>query len=120
MLTNILGFGILAAVGLKYRRRPEVHRPFMLLATLFVAGPAGLFRITAVNAVVMGAVNGILATWIPMLTLGALLVLMKWLLTRSWDRYFATGFAAIVIACWVQVVVANSAWWNHIAGWVTA
>jgi uncharacterized membrane protein YozB (DUF420 family) len=45
MLVNILGFGVLAGIGLIYRRRPEIHRPMMLLATLFVAAPAGFFRI---------------------------------------------------------------------------
>jgi FtsH-binding integral membrane protein len=30
MLTNVLGFGMLAAIGLKNRRRPELHRPMML------------------------------------------------------------------------------------------
>jgi FtsH-binding integral membrane protein len=34
MLTGILTFGALIAIGINYRRRPEVHRPMMLLATV--------------------------------------------------------------------------------------
>lgn len=120
MLTNVLGFGILAGIGLKYRRRPEVHRPMMFLATLFVAGPAGLFRIPAITGPVMGAIHSIFATWVPMLVLGTLLVLIKSLVTRSWDKYFAAGFAGIVFACALQVFVSGTAWWLRLAGLVTA
>jgi hypothetical protein len=120
MLTNILGFGVLAGIGLKYRRRPDVHRPMMLLATLFVAGPAGFFRIPFISGPIMGAVHSILAPWVPMVILGMLLVLMKWLTTRSWDRNFAAGFIGLVLACVLQFFVANSAWWYNVAGWVTA
>ena len=120
MVTNISGFGVLAGIGLKYRRRPEVHRPMMLLATLFVAGPAGFFRIPFISGPIMGAIHTILAPWVPMLVLGVLLVLIKWLVTGSWDRYFAAGFIGMVLACAVQFFVANSAWWYQVAGWVTA
>ena len=120
MLTNILGFGTLAAIGLIYRRRPEVHRPMMFLATLFVAGPAGMFRIPALNGPAMAAIPSILATWVPMLIFGTLLVLIKLLVTRSWDKYFATGFAGIIAACLLQVFVSGTAWWYRLAGLVTA
>jgi hypothetical protein len=120
MLTNISGFGVLAGIGLKYRLRPEVHRPMMLLATLFVAGPAGFFRIPFISGLIMGAIHTILAPWVPMLVVGFLLVLIKWLMTGSWDRYFAAGFIGIVLACALQFFVANSAWWYQVAGWVTA
>ena len=120
MLTNIFGFGVLAAIGLKFRRRPEIHRPMMLLATLFVAGPAGFFRIPFIFGFVMSTIHTILAPWVPMLILAVFLLLIKWLMTRSWDRYFAVGVAGIIAACVLQFLVANSAWWYHVAGWVTA
>jgi len=120
MLTNILGFAVLAGMGLNYRRRPEVHRPMMLLATLFVAGPAALFRIPSVVGPIMSSMHTIFAPWVPMLILGTLLVLIKWITTRSWDRYFAAGFAGIILACLLQELVSNTAWWYRLAGLVTA
>lgn len=120
MLTNILGFGILAAIGLKFRRRLGIHRPMMLLATLFVAGPAGFFRIPSITGPIMATIHSIFAPWVPMLILGVLLILIKWLMTRTWDQYFMVGFAGIIVACVLQFFVANSAWWYHLAGWVTA
>lgn len=120
MLANILGFGILAGIGLKYRRRPEVHRPMMLLATLFAAGPAGFFRIPWISGPVVGVIHTIFAVWVPMLALGILLLLLKWSMTRSFDRYVATGLIGIVLVCLVQFFVSTTAWWYQIAGWVTA
>lgn len=120
MLTNISGFAILAGIGLIYRRRPEVHRPMLLLATLFVAGPAGFFRIPAISGLIMQNIHTIIAPWIPMLVLGALLLVLKSLMTRSWDRYLAKGFAGVILGCVLQYVVSGSAWWNHVAGWFTA
>ena len=120
MLTNISGFGILAGIGLIYRRRPEVHRPMLLLATLFVAGPAGFFRIPAISGVVMSNIHTIIAPWIPMLILGAVLLVLKSVMTRSWDRYLAKGFAGVILGCVLQYVVSGTAWWNHVAGWFTA
>ncbi len=120
MLINILGFGALAGVGLVYKRKPEVHRPMMLLATLFVAGPAGFFRIPFIFGSIMGVIHTIIAPWVPMLVLGVLLVLLKWLMTRSWDRYLAVGFVGVVVACLIQFFVAYSNWWSHVAGLVTA
>ena len=120
MLTNILGFGILATIGLKFRRRPEIHRPMMLLATLFVAGPAGFFRIPFISGPIMAVIHTILAPWVAMLIFGVFLILIKWLMTRTWDRYLMVGFAGIILACILQVWIANTTWWYHIAGWVTA
>jgi hypothetical protein len=120
MLTNILGFGTLAGIGLKNRKRPEIHRPVMLLATLFAAGPAGLFRIPYVSGPIMGTIHNMMAVWTPMLILGGLLLILKSAMTRSLDRYFAGGFIGIVVACVLQVFVSSSAWWSHVAGWVTA
>src|SRR5262245_13119305 len=36
MLTEMLGFGGFVALGMTYRRRIEIHRPMMLLATMFI------------------------------------------------------------------------------------
>jgi hypothetical protein len=120
MLVNILGFAAMAGIALIYRRRPEVHRPMMLLGTLFIAGPAGFFRIPAISGPIMGTIHTIIAPWIPMLALGALLLVLKSVMTRSWDRYLAKGFAGIILGCVLQYVVSGSAWWNHVAGWFTA
>jgi hypothetical protein len=120
MLINILGFGVLVGLALKYKSRPERHRPMMLLATLFVAGPAGFFRIPAVAALVLGPVHSMLAPWVPMLVLGVVLLVIKFLMTRSLDRYLTIGFVAVGLMCVLQCVIGYSHWWYRLAGFVTA
>ncbi len=115
-LTVILSFGALVTIGLKNRHRPEVHRPMMLLATLFLTS-AALFRMKF-TPILMTATHGSMffVTWGPMLILGALLLLLKWAMTRSFDRYFASGYAGILLACLLCVTVAQTRLWNQIAG----
>ena len=122
-MTDIVGFGVLVAIGLRNRRRPEIHRPMMCLATAFVM-TAALFRIPLIRGPLVSEMNGssfaVFAPWIPMLTLGLLLGSIKWFMTRSWDRYFAFGWTGIASVCVLQVGVVNTAVWNRIAAWVTS
>ncbi len=121
-VTDILGFGVLVAIGFTNRRRPEIHRPMMCLATVF-AMTAALFRISFIRGPVVAAMHGsnfvLFSPWIPMLTLGLLLALGKWAVTGTWDRYFARGWAAIACVCVLQVFVAHTAAWDRLAGLVT-
>ncbi len=121
--TDIVGFAVLVAIGLRNRRRAEIHRPMMCLATVFVM-TAALFRIPFIRVPLVSALKGstfaVFAPWIPMLTLGLLLGLAKWLMTRTWDRYFALGWAGIASVCLLQVGIVNTALWNHFAGSVTS
>lgn len=122
-LTDIVGFGVLVAVGFRYRRRPEIHRPMMCLATLF-ATAAAFSRISFIRgplgAALHGSVFAILTGWIPMLTLGLLLIVGKWLMTRTWDRSFARGWAVMACVCAIQVFVATTAAWSRLAAWLTS
>ena len=45
-MIGILVFGLFVAIGVWYRRRPEIHRPMMLLGTLVIMA-AATDRITA-------------------------------------------------------------------------
>lgn len=121
--TDIAGFGVLVAIGFRNRRRAVIHRPMMCLATVFVM-TAALFRIPFIRNPLVSEMHGsnfaVFAPWIPMLILGLLLGLAKWLMTRSWDRYFALGWTSIASVCLLQVFVVSTAAWDHIAGWLTS
>lgn len=54
VLTSMI-FGIFVGVGVYYRRRPDIHRPMMLMATL-VALPAPVSRIRPLSALYEGTV----------------------------------------------------------------
>jgi hypothetical protein len=75
---TLLIFAAFVGVGVLYRRRPEIHRPMMLLATLSTMTPA-IARIDALNALYQGTVlERIFGPSLGMLILGAAFCLMNW------------------------------------------
>ena len=80
-------FGLLVALGVMTRRRPDVHRPLMLMATL-IAIPAAVSRIGPLNALYEGTVlQTIFGPFLWTLVLATLLLVAKCLTRRSLDRW---------------------------------
>jgi hypothetical protein len=114
-LISILIFAGLVAAGIVNRRRPEIHRPMMLLATLTVIS-AATDRIPAMLSLFDRTVWGTtFGPFFPPLVVGALLLMVKWALTRSFDRYFAVGWAGLVLADAGIVKLATTQTWDGIA-----
>ncbi len=112
MLTEMLLFGALVAIGLKYRRRPEVHRPVMLLATISIIG-GSLGRCPYIGQL---ALLPPLYAYVPPLLFGALLFLIQWGMTRAANRWYAIGYAGIVLVFFVSVALGNTMLWNQMVG----
>jgi hypothetical protein len=114
-LTAPLMFGALAGIGISYRGRPEVHRPMMLLAT--VAMMTGSFDRWPYLERLIAFTHGNVPVfhWGPMLLFGAALFALHAAITRRPSRWYAAGYACVVIATLLSTVVASSAVWNEIA-----
>jgi len=93
MLGEMLSFGALVAVAVIYRRRPEIHRPMMLLASLMIIS-GSLARCPYIGEF---AVMPPLYVLGPALALGALFLVLQTSMTRALSRWFALGYAAMVI-----------------------
>jgi hypothetical protein len=50
-----------------------------------------------------------------MLVIGLLLLTVKWLLTRSWDRWYAMGYAGLVVTSASIMRLATTSAWDHLA-----
>jgi len=109
MWVQMLSFGTLVGIALVYRRRPEIHRPMMLLATLAIQSGA-LGRCPYIESI---AARPPLYVWGPVLLLGALLFLLQWAMSRAANRWYLMGYAGMVIASFVSVAVGSSALWNR-------
>jgi hypothetical protein len=93
----ILTFGAFVGLGIRQRRRAEIHRPMMLLATLSIM-PAVTDRITGLPNLYAASIWGALfGPFFTGLIIGTLFLVAKSLLTRSFDRWFATGFAVLIV-----------------------
>jgi len=115
---STLIFGGFVTTGILNRRRPEIHRPMMLLATLTVIS-AATDRIPAIISLFERTVWGTLfgPFFVP-LVIGALLLIIKWALTRSFDRYLTAGWAALVVADAGIISLARTQTWDGIAGYL--
>jgi hypothetical protein len=109
MFMEMLAFGAFAGIGLAYRRRPEIHRPMMLLATIAISS-ASLGRFPYIEPF---AFKPPLYVMGPALLFGALLFLLQWAMTKAANRWFFMGFAGITIASFLAVAIGSSTLWNR-------
>jgi hypothetical protein len=111
-------FAVFVAIGIWYRRRPAIHRPMMFLATLSIVA-AAMDRITALPPLYADTVWGpLFGPFFPGLVIGASFLVVKWLLTRSFDWYYAVGYGALVAANAMILVVATSEPWGRFTAYL--
>ncbi|MDD1611573.1 MAG: hypothetical protein LUQ57_00360, partial [Methylococcaceae bacterium] len=121
MAVPIIGITVFAAyvlIGVWNRRQPEVHRPVMLLATL-AAMPAAVSRIDFISVLYHGTVcETVFGPFFGTLVVGAFFLLMKCLLTRSLNRWFAIGYAGLVVSSALIMQLATSRAWDQFASFL--
>ena len=113
MAVPILGivlFAIFVTAGVLCRKRPDIHKPMMFLATLSVV-TAALARIDFLNHLYAGTVWEKLfgVTFFP-LVIGVVLLIVKCAVFRKFDRWFAAGFAFMVVWSLMTAQGATTAW----------
>ena len=114
-IISVVIFVGFVAVGVWHRRRPAAHRPMLLLASL-AAIPAAVSRIDAISALYRGTVwETLFGPFFGTLIVGALLLLVKCLLTRSLNRWFALGYAGLILASALIMQGAKTDAWDRLA-----
>jgi hypothetical protein len=108
MLVQMLSFGTLVAIGLVYRRRPEIHRPMMLLATIVIQSGA-LGRFPYIEEL---AAFPPLYVWGPVLLFGGSLFVLQWGIGSTPNRWYLMGYAGMVMASFLSVAVGRTAIWS--------
>ena len=108
-------FAAFVAVGMWYRRQPEIHRPMMLLATLSTMTPA-IARIDVLNALYQGTVmERLFGPSLGMLLLGAAFLVVKWYVTRTIDGWYAIGYGVLASTQLVTIQFARTRVWDQLA-----
>jgi hypothetical protein len=113
MYAEITLFVVFVTIGVLNRKRPRVHRPMMLLACLALISGA-TSRIGLVHSVFGG--HHWMGIFAPVIVLGTILLLIRMAVTRTLDREFAAGFAALILGSWIAVSVAETSTWVSVAG----
>jgi hypothetical protein len=112
---SILVFGLFVLFGVLNRRRPERHRPLMLMASVSVIG-AALARITPLNELYAGTWWEMVFTGFFMQVIcGAMLVVAKCVVSKSFDRWLVGSFAVLTVASAAISLGAKTTVWDHFA-----
>jgi hypothetical protein len=115
---TLLMFAVFVAVGIWYRRRPEIHRPMMLLATVSTMAPA-IGRMDALNALYQGtALERVFGPSLGMLILGAIFFIVKWRLSRTMDRAYVIGYGVLASTQLLMIQLARTAMWDQFASFL--
>ncbi len=113
MLSEIALYVVFVAIGVVNRKRPRIHRPMMMMACLAIlSGATG--RIPLVNSIF--GFHQWMALFGPVVALGAILLLVRLALTRSFEREFAVGFAALLLVSLAVSRLAMTDVWVNWAG----
>ena len=112
MLGEMVIFGALVGIGMLYRRRAEIHRPMMLLATIQITSGA-LGRCPYISDLSIVPPLYVVG---PVLLFGALIFLLQWGMTRVASRWYVIGYLGMTVAGLISTAVGRTALWSSIAG----
>jgi hypothetical protein len=114
-LSGIVTFALFVTVGVWNRHRPEIHRPVMWLASLAVVA-AALGRIGPLSEWYAGTWLEVgFSAFVSMLLLGALLLAVKCVIEKRFDRWFAAGLAVLTVICLLSSLIARTEAWDQFA-----
>ncbi len=110
-VVSVCVFALFVAAGVKYRKKPHIHRSMMLLATL-AALAAAVSRIDVLNTYYAGTrLESLFGPFLSTLLFGVILVTVRSVLTGSLDRILAIGVAALgVISIGIMALGRTDAW----------
>jgi len=115
MYSEIALFVAFVSIGVLNRKRPRVHRPMMLMASLsIISGATG--RIPLVSSIF--GYHHWMGIFGPVVALGVLLLVARWAMTRRFEREFAVGLAALVVVTVVVSGLAATTMWVNWAGMI--
>lgn len=112
MLAEVTLFTFFVLAGVLSRKRPEIHRAMMLLASLSILAGATVRMPILFPIFGEGGWMGIFG---PIFTLGAVFLLVRSLLSRAFDRWFAAGYAAMIVLYVAASKFAVSEAWSWLA-----
>jgi hypothetical protein len=117
VLTIVL-FALFVTTGVLMRKRPDIHRPMMFLATMTAVG-AAISRIDFFNHLYAGTIwEKLFGFLFVTVVIAGALVIAKCVVFRKFDRWLAAGFGVMVLWCLMIAQGAPTKAWDTIAGWL--
>ena len=113
MLAEIAVFSLFVVTGLLQRKQPEKHRAMMLCASLSLL--LGATTRMPFLVTLFGGHDSRVAFFGPVFVLAALLLLVRCVMTRSCDRWFAGGYAFLVVVFLGAEQLSRTDAWHQLA-----
>ena len=111
-------FALFVAAGVLMRKRPDIHRPLMFLASMTAVG-AAIARIDSLNHLYAGTVwEKWFGVFFFTVVFAGLFLAAKCLVFRKFDRCFAAGYAVLALWCLLITQGAPTAAWDAIASFL--
>lgn len=115
---DIALFGMFVAAGVLMRKRPDIHKPMMFLASL-AAVDAALARIDILNNLYHGTMwQKLFSDFFFALVIAGVFLIAKCVVFRKFDRWFAAGFAVMVVWFFMVAQIATTHVWDAIASFL--
>ena len=119
-LGDIGAFAVFVGIGIWNRKKPKIHAPMMLLATLAIMA-AATNRIPEFHGLGASNVWGhVFGPHLIPLAVGVLFLSTKSALTRSFDRWFAGGLAGCALLFALGMHLAPTAAWDRFVTFLTS
>ena len=113
MLVEVAVFTLFVAAGLQLRKQPAKHRAMMLLASLSLL--LGATTRIPVLVELFGGHSSRVAFFGPVFVLAVIIFVMRTLMTRTFERWFAAGFAFMVVLYLAAEQLSRTDAWRHLA-----
>lgn len=115
---DIALFALFVAAGVLMRKRPDIHKPIMFLASL-AAVAAAIARMDFLNHLYRGTVwQKLFSDFFFALVIGGVFLIAKCAVFRKFDRWFAVGFAVMVIWFFMVAQIATTPAWDALASFL--
>jgi hypothetical protein len=111
-LTDVFVFGMLVGAAILYRRKPEIHKRLMILATLSILSPA------------IGRIPFLLAFGVPVIfgvVVLAVLIFVAYdtAIHKRLHRASLLGGLFVILSFPARLIVSGTSPWLSFAGWLT-
>jgi hypothetical protein len=113
MLTEIGLYTFFVAAGLMVRKQPKIHRGMMVLASLCLLAGA---TVRMPFLVPLFGNTGWVGLFGAVFCVGAVLLLVRLAMTRTFDRWFSAGYAFWVVVFIASVKLSMTDTWGRLAG----
>lgn len=112
---SVILFAGCVLAGIIYRKKPDIHKPLMLLSTLTIIS-AAVSRIETFNGWYYGTFwEQHFGPFFWSLLIGGVMVLAHWALTRRLNKVFAAGYVALVVVNVAMLKFCVTPAWEAIA-----